>query len=64
MSAIVEGRLKRYAAIEGGGTSWSAAIMEGSPENIIDRASFPTENPNWTIPRIKEWSYLHNAHII
>jgi fructokinase len=45
----------RYAAVEGGGTSWSAAIMHGSPDNIVERQSFVTEAPTITIPAIREW---------
>jgi fructokinase len=41
--------------VEGGGTSWSVAIIEGSPENVIERQSFVTEAPSETIGSIREW---------
>ena len=33
------------AAVEGGGTTYVVAIAKDRPENIIERASFPTTTP-------------------
>ena len=33
---------KRFAGVEGGGTTWVCAISEGIPENVVERAEFPT----------------------
>lgn len=49
---------RRYAAVEGGGTSWSVAIMVDSPDNIVERVSFPTEEPARTIGWIRDWYIL------
>ena len=34
-----------YAAVEGGGTTFRAALAEGTPDNITDRAEFETTTP-------------------
>jgi fructokinase len=46
---------KRYAAVEGGGTSWVVAISEDRPDNIIERQDFPTLTPNETLASVREW---------
>lgn len=46
---------KRLAAVEGGGTSWLVAIVEESPENIIERQRFTTTTPEHTLNEIKQW---------
>jgi fructokinase len=45
----------RYAAIEGGGTSWLVAIAENEPNNIIERHRVHTTTPAETLGQIKEW---------
>lgn len=44
-----------YAAVEGGGTTFRAAIAEGSPDNILDRAEFETTTPEETLSQVKAW---------
>jgi fructokinase len=46
---------RRYAAIEGGGTSWVVAISEGRPDNIVEREVFQTGKPSETLGKIREW---------
>lgn len=46
---------KKFAAIEGGGTSWVAAIAESSFENIVLRQDFKTEDPVSTLGAIRAW---------
>jgi fructokinase len=46
----------RFAAVEGGGTTWVAAICENAPDNIIDRETFPTKgNPEETLGEVRKW---------
>jgi len=50
-----------YAAIEGGGTTWVAAIVEGArPDNFVDRKEFVTdEDPKKTLNEIRMWLRAH-----
>ena len=43
------------AAVEGGGTTYVVAIAKDRPENIIERASFPTTTPEETLAKCKAW---------
>ena len=44
------------AAIEGGGTTWVAAMaMEGKPSELFDRIEVATEDPVTTIGKLREW---------
>ena len=43
------------AAVEGGGTTYVVAIARDKPENIIERASFPTTTPEETLNKCKNW---------
>ena len=43
------------AAVEGGGTTYVVAIAKDKPENIIERASFPTTTPEETLAKCKAW---------
>lgn len=52
----------RYAAVEGGGTSWVAVVAEGSVENIVARENFETLDPESTLRRIKEWLIMQQIH--
>ena len=46
-------RARRYAGVEGGGTSWVCAISE---EDVITaRAEFPTTTPEETLSAVREW---------
>lgn len=45
----------KLAAVEGGGTTWVAVIVEDNPSNIVDRAEFVTDEPTVTLQLIKEW---------
>jgi len=45
----------RLGAVEGGGTTWVAAIAVDSPENIIERMEFPTVDSSITLGRISLW---------
>ena len=44
-----------YAAVEGGGTTFRAALAEGTPDNITDRAEFETTTPDETLAAVKAW---------
>ena len=43
------------AAVEGGGTTYVVALARDRPENIIERASFPTTTPEETLAKCKAW---------
>ena len=43
------------AAVEGGGTTYVVAIARDKPENIVERASFPTTTPEETLNKCKAW---------
>lgn len=46
----------KYAAIEGGGTTWVVAIAENAPDNIVEREQFDTDpNPIVTLSKIRKW---------
>ncbi|CAM9384471.1 unnamed protein product [Ectocarpus fasciculatus] len=46
----------RFAAVEGGGTTWVAAICENTPDNVVERSSFKTQSdPKETLGAIKAW---------
>lgn len=45
----------RVAAIEGGGQSWVAGIAQDTPDNIIEREVFVTEDPETTLSKIRAW---------
>jgi len=48
----------KFAAVEGGGTTWVVAIAEDSPDNFIDRAEFETNfDPTVTLQAIKAWLF-------
>eukprot|EP01039_Chlorochromonas_danica_P009700 gene9700-10727_t len=44
-----------YAAIEGGGTSWKAALVNDDLVTIIKEETFETVTPEQTLAAIKEW---------
>lgn len=47
---------RRFAAVEGGGTTWVVAIAQDKPDNIIERAVFETDpNPVKTLTEIRNW---------
>eukprot|EP00638_Chattonella_subsalsa_P014870 CAMPEP_0117831314 /NCGR_PEP_ID=MMETSP0949-20121206/9020_1 /TAXON_ID=44440 /ORGANISM="Chattonella subsalsa, Strain CCMP2191" /LENGTH=109 /DNA_ID=CAMNT_0005672497 /DNA_START=260 /DNA_END=585 /DNA_ORIENTATION=- len=49
-----------YAGIEGGGTSWRAAIASGHPTNIIKTTQIDTLNdPSKVLSILKEWLATH-----
>lgn len=45
----------RLAAVEGGGTTWVVAIAIDRPDNVVERAEFPTTTPTETIGACVEW---------
>lgn len=45
----------RLAAIEGGGTTWVCAIAVDSPDNFVERAEFPTTDPQTTMGLVRSW---------
>lgn len=53
--ASSDNRPRRYAAVEGGGTSWVAAIMENEPHNILERIRVATDTPEKTLGEIRQW---------
>eukprot|EP01112_Ceratiomyxa_fruticulosa_P020218 TRINITY_DN6831_c0_g1_i1.p1 TRINITY_DN6831_c0_g1~~TRINITY_DN6831_c0_g1_i1.p1 ORF type:complete len:337 (-),score=69.84 TRINITY_DN6831_c0_g1_i1:80-1006(-) len=44
-----------YAGVEAGGTTFAVAIAKGDPENIVERAVFPTTVPEETIGNVVNW---------
>ena len=44
-----------YAAVEGGGTTFRAAIAEGTPDNILERVEIETTTPEETLAQVKAW---------
>mmetsp|Transcript_15343 Transcript_15343/g.23101 ORF Transcript_15343/g.23101 Transcript_15343/m.23101 type:complete len:301 (-) Transcript_15343:94-996(-) len=54
----------KFAAVEGGGTSWLVAIAEDEPQNIIDRQRFTTETPEITLREIRDWLSNREFHAI
>ena len=49
------------AGVEGGGTTWVAAVAVGEPDRIVTRADFPTTTPEETLPRIRDWLAAQHA---
>lgn len=46
----------KFAAIEGGGTTWVCAIVEDGIDNFIERVEFyTTSNPEDTLGKIRAW---------
>ena len=46
----------KFAAVEGGGTTWVCAIAENEPSNIIEKKVFKTESdPKLTLEPIRAW---------
>jgi fructokinase len=45
----------RFAAVEGGGTSWLVAIAIDTPQNIVERYRVPTTSPEQTLGTIRTW---------
>jgi len=45
----------RFGGIEGGGTTWRAALALGSPENIVEMKTFPTTTPEETMKAVADW---------
>jgi fructokinase len=43
------------AGVEGGGTTWKAAIALGSPENIVAKTSVDTTTPRETLDKVRQW---------
>jgi fructokinase len=46
---------KKFAAVEGGGTSWRVAIAEDDPTNIIEVAQVDTTTPEETLGKVCKW---------
>lgn len=44
-----------FAGVEGGGTSWRAAIAVDSPDNITEHATFQTTTPEETLGHVQAW---------
>lgn len=54
-SSSMRQRTPVLAGVEGGGTTWVAAVAVGEPNRIVTRADFPTTTPEETLPRIRDW---------
>eukprot|EP00617_Octactis_speculum_P015494 CAMPEP_0185766428 /NCGR_PEP_ID=MMETSP1174-20130828/36963_1 /TAXON_ID=35687 /ORGANISM="Dictyocha speculum, Strain CCMP1381" /LENGTH=361 /DNA_ID=CAMNT_0028450107 /DNA_START=35 /DNA_END=1120 /DNA_ORIENTATION=- len=48
-------REQRFAGVEAGGTSFVVAIAEGTPDNIVERADFPTTTPEEVMDKCIAW---------
>ena len=46
---------KRWAGVEGGGTTWVVAVAEGEPDRIVARAEFATTTPRETLALVRDW---------
>eukprot|EP01113_Clastostelium_recurvatum_P027673 TRINITY_DN3342_c0_g2_i1.p1 TRINITY_DN3342_c0_g2~~TRINITY_DN3342_c0_g2_i1.p1 ORF type:complete len:324 (+),score=39.02 TRINITY_DN3342_c0_g2_i1:31-1002(+) len=44
-----------YAGVEAGGTSFSVGIAHGTPDNVVERQSFPTTTPDETLAAVVAW---------
>ncbi len=51
----------KFAAIEGGGTTWVVSIAGDNldPKSFVDRTVFETTTPNETLSNIREWLRSH-----
>lgn len=49
----------RFAAVEGGGTTFRVAIAQDSPNNILDRTEIETTTPNQTLTAVRDWLDAH-----
>jgi len=45
----------KFAAVEGGGTTFRVAIAHGDPTNVVDRAEFATTTPAETLGKVCRW---------
>jgi fructokinase len=54
-------RRTRLAGVEGGGTTWVAAVSEGEPDCIVKRADFPTTTPEETLAKVRDWLAAQHA---
>jgi fructokinase len=45
----------RFAAIEGGGTTWQCAIALDKPDNFIEKLIIPTHDPETTLGAVREF---------
>lgn len=45
----------RIAAVEGGGTTWVAAICENEASNVVAKQEFKTQSPSDTLESIRSW---------
>lgn len=50
---------RRFAGVEGGGSSFVCAIAEGEPTNIVERAEFSSDDPAKTIASCADWLSKH-----
>lgn len=57
--SISQGKMK-FAAIEGGGTSWVVTLaVDSLDSNFLDRADIVTETPEVTLGKIRKWLQEH-----
>ena len=54
----------RFAAVEGGGTTFRVAIAEGDPTNVKLHAEFPTTTPAETLGKVCAWLGKHKYDAI
>eukprot|EP00968_Pinguiococcus_pyrenoidosus_P015245 scaffold1398_cov259-Pinguiococcus_pyrenoidosus.AAC.2 len=47
--------MPRFAGVEGGGTTFRAAIAVDDPQNIEIMESFPTTTPEETLQSVADW---------
>lgn len=50
----------RLGSLEAGGTKMVVAIIESTDQSILERASFPTEEPSKTMPILIDWFKSRN----
>jgi len=53
-SALLTLKMVRYAAVEGGGTTFVVAIAT-DPTTVLERAEFPTTTPKETLKKCVDW---------
>jgi fructokinase len=54
----------RYAAVEGGGTTWQCGLLENSIDQFLERVVIPTTTPEETLGKVKEWLLAKNVDAI
>jgi len=60
MGSLGQARELVFAGVEGGGTTFVAAIAKGTPSNVVQREVFPTTTPSETFEKVVGWLRARN----